>query len=178
MESIVLGSGCYWCSEAAFSIVKGVENVNPGYAGGRSEDANYETVSGGQTNHAEVVKIEFQTSIITLEDILNIFWIIHDPTTLNRQQHDVGRQYRSAIFYANSAQYSIAEQSIKAAQKLYSEPITTTLEALEGFYPAEENMHNYYLNHPDQAYCQIIINPKLTKLRQNYANKLKKSINN
>jgi peptide-methionine (S)-S-oxide reductase len=175
MESIVLGGGCFWCLEAAYQEINGVTEVVPGYAGGEVTDPTYEQVCGGQTGHAEVVKVTFDSKIISLTDILDIFWAIHDPTTRNRQGNDVGTQYRSIILYSGDEQKTAAEASIKKVAQLWPDPIVTQLEPLEKFYEAEEYHRNYFLNHPEQAYCQIVINPKLEKLRKKFNDKLKKS---
>ena len=174
METIVLGGGCFWCLEAAYQLINGVEKVVSGYAGGSASDAHYHTVSDGHTGHAEVVQLTFDPAIISLQDIFDIYWVIHDPTTLNRQGSDVGMQYRSVIFYANDEQKQIASDSIKNAGQLWNDPIVTELAQLDTFYPAEDYHQNYFENNPDQAYCQVIINPKLTKLRQKFAGQLKK----
>lgn len=170
---IVLGGGCFWCLEAAFQMVHGVEQVQSGYAGGDTSNPSYEQVVRGGTGHAEVVQIDFDEALISLENILNIFWTIHDPTSLNRQGADVGTQYRSVIFYADDAQKKAAENSLEEAQKLWDKPIVTSIEALEMFYPAEAYHKDYFKNHPEQAYCQMVINPKLAKLRKLHHDLLK-----
>lgn len=175
METIVLGGGCFWCLEASFNLIDGITQVTSGYAGGTEKEAEYYTVSSGSTGHAEVVEVSFDTSILKLSDVLDIFWAIHNPTTLNRQGNDVGPQYRSAIFYANEQQKNIAVESIAEIQKAWEDPVVTELTELEKFYPAEEYHQNYFENHPEQAYCQIIINPKLEKVRTKFAERLKKS---
>ncbi|MFO0955012.1 MAG: peptide-methionine (S)-S-oxide reductase MsrA [Candidatus Saccharibacteria bacterium] len=163
-----LGGGCFWCLEAAYQMIRGVKQVRPGYAGGTTKDPSYEAVCDGKTGHAEVVMIEFDEAQIRYEDILDVFWAIHDPTTLNQQGADVGTQYRSIIFYADESQKTTAEASRDAAQKLWDKPIVTEIQPLEAFYPAEDYHRNYFAQHPEQAYCQIVINPKLAKLRQLY----------
>lgn len=170
LESCVLGGGCFWCLEAAFTRTKGVENVVSGYAGGKSTNPTYEAVCGGETGHAEVVEIHFDPSVITYEDILNIFFSIHDPTTLNRQGHDVGTQYRSVIFYMNDEQKKTAEKVMKnlEEEKLFGDPIVTQLLPLEKFFVAEDDHQHYFDKNPEQAYCQIVIMPKLIKFRQKY----------
>lgn len=175
MEKIVLGGGCFWCLEAGFLMIDGVTDVVSGYAGGSPEDADYKSVSSGTTDHAEVVSVTFNTSIIELNDILDIFWAIHDPTTPNRQGNDVGPQYRSVIFYESEAQKTLAEQSIKQIQQLWEDPIVTQLTPLEKFYPAEDYHQRYFENNPSAAYCQVIINPKLLKLKQKFAARIKTS---
>lgn len=174
-ESIVLAGGCFWCTEASYQLIEGVISALPGYAGGSAAEADYDTVAEGRTAHAECVKVVFDPNVISLADILDIFWAIHDPTTPDRQGNDVGSQYRSAIFYANETQHEVVQQSVAAAQKLWDDPIVTEVAPLEAFYPAEDYHHNYFLSHPEQAYCQIVINPKLAKLRQKFAERIKKS---
>lgn len=173
-ESIILGGGCFWCLEAVFQRLKGVEAVTNGYSGGTVKSPTYDAVSGGQTGHAEVVKIDFTTDEINLKTILKIFWVIHDPTTRNRQGNDIGTQYRSVIFYTNEMQKHTAETSLKEdGQPLWKNPIVTELQPLEKFYPAETYHQNYFNTHPEQAYCQIVINPKVMKLKQKFASLLK-----
>lgn len=172
---IVLGGGCFWCLEAAYQMVKGVAKVTSGYAGGTVTNPSYEQVVGGGTGHAEVVMVEFDESVVSLEQVLVIFWTIHDPTTLNRQGADIGTQYRSAIFYVDPHQKAIAEASKQSAQKLWNQPIVTTIEPLEVFYEAEEYHKDYFARHPEQGYCQVVINPKLVKLRKKYHHLLKQS---
>lgn len=171
METIVLGGGCFWCIEAAFSKTKGVISAISGYAGGSVENPSYEQVCGGRTGHAEVVQVTFDTSKITLEDILHIYFLIHDPTTLNRQGHDIGTQYRSAVFYMNEKQKEAVEKVIAelSAEKIYTDPFVTEVLPLEVFYPAEDYHQHYFANNPEQAYCQAVIEPKLAKFRQKYS---------
>lgn len=147
-------------------MVRGVRNVRPGYAGGHTVHPTYEEVVRGGTGHAEAIEVDFDELIISLENILHIFWTIHDPTSLNRQGADVGTHYRSAIFYSDEEQKQTAEKSMQAAQKLWDKLIVTTLEPLTDFYEAEPYHKDYFANHPEQAYCQIVINPKLAKLRK------------
>ena len=173
MEKIVLAGGCFWCIEASFNLITGVKSAISGYAGGNEQDANYNDVGSGNTGHAEVVEVTFDTSVISLIDILDIFWSIHNPTTVNRQGNDVGTQYRSVIFYTNDQQKQIAEASIAEVQKLWDEPIVTTLDKLGTFYEAEDYHQNYFANNPGNGYCQVIINPKLQKLRQKFAERIK-----
>ena len=175
MEIIVLAGGCFWCTEAVFSIVKGVENVEPGYTGGSIPNPTYEQVSSGTTGHAEAVKVTFDSKVISLEEILEIFFATHDPTSINRQGADVGTQYRSVIFYYNKTQKITAEKVIAKLneQKIWDNLIVTDAEPLEVFYFAEEYHKEYYKKYPEQAYCQVVISPKVAKLRQRYINKLK-----
>lgn len=172
MESIVLGGGCFWCLEAGFRLINGITDAVSGYAGGTSKDAEYYAVGGGKTGHAEVVKVTFDTSIINLEEVLELFWAMHDPTTLNRQGNDSGPQYRSVIFYANDNQKQVAETSIENVGKLWDDPVVTQLAPLDEFFPAEDYHQNYFANNPDQAYCQVVINPKLQKLKQKFADRI------
>jgi peptide-methionine (S)-S-oxide reductase len=172
-QTVTLAGGCFWCLEAAYNTIRGVTAIIPGYAGGTQPDPTYEQVCGGTTGHAEVVQVSFDSAIITLQEILEIFWAIHDPTTPNRQGSDVGTQYRSMILYTSQGQKQIAEDSIKAVAKLWPNPIVTELVPLQTFYPAEEYHRNYFERHPSQAYCQVVINPKLKHLREQFTAKLK-----
>lgn len=168
--SAYLGGGCFWCLEAIYQRVKHVEHVTSGYGGGTLDNPTYEQVGGGSTGHAEVVKVDFDPKQITYEKLLEIFWHIHDPTTLDRQGQDVGPQYRSIILYANEEEKSAAERSLKdVGQPLWPAPIVTQIQPLEKFYPAEDYHQNYFNNHPEAAYCQVVINPKLAKFNQNFA---------
>ncbi len=170
LEKIVLGGGCFWCLDAAFSRTKGVQEVTAGYAGGSVPDPTYDNVCSGSTGYAEVVEIEFDPAEITLEDILHIFFTIHDPTTLNRQGHDMGTQYRSVIYYMNKEQEEAAGKVIKEleAEKVYDSSFVTEVAPLDKFYKAENHHQDYFRNNPDQAYCQIVIAPKIAKFRQKY----------
>jgi peptide-methionine (S)-S-oxide reductase len=170
VEKAVLGGGCFWCLDAAYSRTKGVKKVTTGYAGGYGANPSYREVCGGETGHAEVVEIEFDPSVITYEDILGIFFTIHDPTTLNRQGHDVGTQYRSVIFYLNEEQKKSAEKIMQEIgdEKLYDDPIVTQLLPLEKFYEAEDYHQQYFDKNPDQAYCQLVIMPKLVKFKEKF----------
>jgi peptide-methionine (S)-S-oxide reductase len=172
-ETAVLGGGCFWCLEAAYQMVAGVTEVAPGYAGGHTKNPDFWSVAGKTTGHAEVVRITFDPSVITFADILDIFWIIHDPTTKDRQGHDIGPEYRSIILYGSPQQQRTAEASRTKAQEHWPNPIVTEIKPLEVFYEAEEEHHNYFKKNPDQAYCQIVINPKLAKLRAAFAHRLK-----
>jgi peptide-methionine (S)-S-oxide reductase len=168
-----LGGGCFWCLEAAYQLIKGVDKVVPGYAGGASPNPTYDTIHSQDSGHAEVVQIIFDESVITYKDILDIFWAIHDPTTLNRQGNDVGPEYRSIILYHDEGQKQQALRSIDDVQKLWKDPVVTEIKKLDIFYEAEPEHHNYFNKHPGQAYCQVIINPKLEKLRVKFSLKLK-----
>lgn len=170
-ETIVLGGGCFWCLDATYKLVKGVAEVEEGYAGGTLANPTYEQVCMGNTGHAEVVRVAFDPSVITLDSILDIFWTIHDPTTLNRQAYDVGTEYRSIILYSDDTQRIIAATSKEKAQALWDDPIVTEIKLLDQFYPAEDYQKDYEKNRPD--YCQIIINPKLSKVRQKFSHLLR-----
>lgn len=165
MELIVLGGGCFWCLEAIFQRVDGVKSVMTGYAGGRIENPTYEQVCAGATGHAEVVKIEFEPNRVTLEELLEIFWQTHDPTTQDQQGNDFGTQYRSIILWNKNQQQEIAELSLKDAEnsRRFNSSIVTEIVHLEKFYPAENYHQNYYRNNPNQPYCKLVINPKLKK---------------
>lgn len=165
MKSIVLGGGCFWCTEAVFQEVDGVFSVVPGYAGGQTAHPTYEAVCTGQTGHAEVVKLEYDEAVIMLPEILRVFFLTHDPTSLNRQGADEGTQYRSAIYYNDETDRAVIDEFIAEAAKQSAEPIVTEVALLEAFYEAEPYHHNYFRSHPEQAYCVAVINPKLAKLR-------------
>lgn len=162
-EKVLLGGGCFWCIEAVCRRVKGVVSAVSGYAGGEMPNPDYRSVCSGTTGHAEVVEITFDPSVITFEEILEIFWVIHDPTTLNRQGADTGTQYRSVIYYQNEVQKAAAEASIAEAQKRFDSPIVTELSPAPTFYPAEAYHQNYYDLNPNQGYCQVVIAPKVQK---------------
>jgi peptide-methionine (S)-S-oxide reductase len=174
-EMVTLGGGCFWCLEAVYEQLKGVEAVVSGYCGGEVANPTYEQVCTGTTGHAEVVQITFDSSAITFRDILNVFFTIHDPTTLNRQGADVGTQYRSAIFYHSPEQRQVAEEAIAelTAAGLWNDPIVTEVVPLSTFYPAEEYHQGYFRRNPYQGYCQIVIAPKVAKFRQQYVDQLK-----
>jgi peptide methionine sulfoxide reductase msrA/msrB len=168
-EAAYLGGGCFWCLEASFKLVKGVKSAVSGYAGGTVSDPTYGQVCGGQTGHAEVVKIDFDRTSISFEGILEVFFALHDPTTPNRQGNDIGPQYRSIILYASDLQKEIAQNFVKHldAEKIFSVPIVTEIEPFENFYPAEENHQNYYERNAAAPYCRIVIAPKMAKIRNN-----------
>ena len=172
-QVIVLGGGCFWCLEAAYQQIKGVQSVVPGYAGGNTDNPSYYDLHDKETGHAEVVRVTFDQKEISLEEILDIFWAIHNPTTPNRQGNDVGSEYRSIILYGDDAQKQVIEKSVVAVQKLWDNPVVTEVKSLEKFYEAEPEHHNYFERNPSQAYCQLVINPKLEKLRAKFASKLK-----
>jgi peptide-methionine (S)-S-oxide reductase len=175
-QTATLGGGCFWCLDAAYRQIEGVAGVVSGYAGGRRPNPTYEQVSTGATGHAEVVQVEFDPSVISYGEILDILWTIHDPTTLNRQGADVGTQYRSVIFYADEAQKAAAEASRRAVQELWSNPVVTEIVPLEAFYPAEEYHQDYFARNPGQGYCVAVINPKLDKLRKRHQSRLKATV--
>ncbi|MEG8947867.1 peptide-methionine (S)-S-oxide reductase MsrA [Rosettibacter firmus] len=174
-ESIILGGGCFWCTEAIFQRVKGITSVVSGYSGGNVANPTYELVCTGKTGHAEVVKITYDPKVITLEEILEIFFSTHDPTTLNQQGADIGTQYRSVIFYYNENQKRIAEDIIKKleSEKIWDKPIVTELMEFKNFYKAEDYHQNYYNNNTHQPYCSFVISPKLNKLKKFFKEKLK-----
>ena len=171
-ETATLAGGCFWCLEAAYLQLRGVKAVISGYAGGVRPDPSYEQVVSGATGHAETVQITYDPTVISYTDLLEVFWIIHNPTTLNQQGYDRGTQYRSIIFYASGAQLAEAKASIAVVAKLWPDPIVTEVIPLEVFYPAEAYHQRYFENNPEQAYCQAIINPKLAKLREHFASLL------
>ena len=174
MEIITLGAGCFWCVEAVFQDIMGVESVVSGYSGGHLEDPSYRDVTTGRTGHAEVCQITFDPDVISLEEILEIYFESHDPTTLNRQGNDVGTQYRSVIFYHNEEQKEVAEQVLKKYDESgkWKNPIVTELAKFEKFYRAEDYHQNYFKNNPNQGYCRIIISPKVEKVRKTFKLKL------
>jgi peptide-methionine (S)-S-oxide reductase len=175
MATATLAGGCFWCLEAVFLRLRGVERVESGYAGGHVENPGYRAVCTGTTGHAEVVQIDYDPQQITYRELLEVFFAIHDPTTLNRQGADVGTQYRSAIFYHDDAQKQEAERTIAelGAQEIWDNPIVTEVVPLTKFYPAEDYHREYYDRNPEQGYCQVVISPKVAKLRQKFAEKLK-----
>lgn len=174
-QSVVLGGGCFWCTEAVFSELRGVLSVEPGYAGGTTPNPTYEQVCSGGTGHAEVVQVTYDPSVISFHDVLTVFFGTHDPTTMNRQGSDVGTQYRSTILYSFDEQKKEAEAFIKESeeQKLFSNSVMTTLEPLNVFYPSEEYHREFYKKNPDQGYCQAVINPKMAKFRKRYVELLR-----
>lgn len=170
----VLGGGCFWCLEALYGELKGVNEVVSGYAGGHTQNPTYESLHREDTGHAEVVEISFDDKVLTHRELLEIFFVIHDPTTPNRQGNDVGPEYRSVILYIDETQKQTAEDVINTfAKECWNGPIVTELKQLETFWPAEDYHQNYFINPSKQAYCQIVINPKLAKLRQTFADRLK-----
>lgn len=174
-EVATLGGGCFWCLEAVYDQLQGVTDVVSGYAGGAVENPTYEAVCGGRTGHAEVVQVTFNPDVITFDDILDVFFTIHDPTTLNRQGADVGTQYRSAIFTHSDAQQEAAQAAIQrvTAQGLWANPIVTEITPLERFYPAEDYHQEYFERNPYQGYCRVVIAPKVAKFRKQHMDRLK-----
>ena len=176
-QTATFGGGCFWCTEAVFEELKGVESVVSGYSGGTMPNPTYEQVCGGKTGHAEVIQIKFNPEIIPYTKLLEVFFIVHDPTTINRQGNDIGEQYRSVIFYSNEDHKKDAEDYIRelTEKKEFSSPIVTKVEPLKDFYSAEKHRQDYYAQNQDKPYCQIIINPKLNKFRQEFQELLKPS---
>lgn len=176
LETITLAGGCYWCVEAVYEKLEGVQSAVSGYAGGTKPNPTYEEVSTGASGYAEVVQITYDPKVTTLDDIFKVFFTVHDPTSLNRQGADVGTQYRSAIFYKNDEQKKAAQNIISALSKAkaYDKPIVTKLEPLTKFYKAENYHQNYYVNNKTQPYCQMVIQPKMEKFEKVFKDKLKK----
>jgi peptide-methionine (S)-S-oxide reductase len=175
-ELATLGGGCFWCLEPLYAELKGVTKVEPGYAGGQTPNPTYQQVCGGNTGHAEVVQVEFDPSIISFEDILHVFFSVHDPTTRNRQGADIGTQYRSAIFYHSPEQQSTAKRVIQEIESsgIWGRPIVTEVAPLTRFYVAEEYHHRYYERNPEQGYCRAVIAPKVAKFREKYLSMLRR----
>lgn len=175
-EVATLAGGCFWCLEAVYDELNGVTDVVSGYAGGRVRNPSYQAVCTGATGHAEVVQVTFDPDVLSFRNLLEVFFTIHDPTTLNRQGADVGTQYRSAVFYHSPEQKATAEAVIAElnAQHLWDAPIVTEVTALDTFYPAEDYHQEYFRNHPDQGYCRVVIAPKVAKFRKHYLEQLKR----
>jgi peptide-methionine (S)-S-oxide reductase len=173
-EVATLGGGCFWCLEPVFKDLRGVEQVVSGYSGGHVPDPSYQQVCAGSTGHAEVVQVTFDPEIISFRELLEVFFTIHDPTTLNRQGADVGTQYRSAIFYHTPQQQVVAEELIAElnAAKLWGRPIVTEVTPFTAFYPAEDYHQEYFARNPNQPYCQVVIAPKVAKFRKHFLEKL------
>ena len=174
-QTAVLGGGCFWCVEAAFNELQGVQSVVSGYMGGRVPNPSYEQVCSGKTGHVEVAGITFDPAVISYEDLLEVFFTVHDPTTLNRQGNDVGEQYRSVIFYRDEEQHETAGKVIAELIKdhAFADPIVTTVESASTFYPAEQYHQNYLANNPYQPYCIAVVSPKVKKIREKFASRLK-----
>lgn len=175
IEKATFAGGCFWCTEAVFKRVQGVEQVQSGFTGGYIKNPPYREVVTGRTGHAEAIEISFDSEIITYKELLEIFFATHDPTTLNRQQNDVGTQYRSAVFYHSQKQLKTAEAVMETLdqQGIFEDPIVTEIKEAGEFYKAEQEHRDYYDSHPNQPYCQYIITPKVAKLREGFASKLK-----
>jgi peptide-methionine (S)-S-oxide reductase len=175
-EIATLAGGCFWCLEAVFDDMKGVESVESGYMGGKTANPTYEEVCSGQTGHAEVTQLTFDPSAVSFKEILEVFFVIHDPTTLNRQGNDVGTQYRSAVFYHSPEQKSAAEQVIANlnSARIYDDPVVTEIAAASKFYVAEDYHQEYYRRNPGQPYCAYVVRPKVAKFRKHFLERLKK----
>lgn len=177
IEEATFGGGCFWCTEALFKQLRGVVEVLPGYAGGHTANPTYEEVCTGTTGHAEVVRVRFRPQEISYEQLVEYFFLTHDPTTPNRQGADVGPQYRSVIFYHSPQQKTVAERVKQRleAEKVFPAPIVTTIEPLTSFYPAESYHHDYFARHPQQPYCRFVIAPKVQKAREKFRSLLKEA---
>jgi peptide-methionine (S)-S-oxide reductase len=175
LETITLGGGCFWCTEAVFVKVRGVTDVESGYSNGRVERPSYEQVCTGQTGHNEVVKLTYDPADITLREILEIFFVIHDPTSLNRQGNDAGTQYRSGIYYSTPEQKQVADDLIRqmSQDKLFGAPIVTEVLPLANYWPAEAYHQDYFENNPNQGYCAFVVGPKVEKFRKTFAERVK-----
>jgi peptide-methionine (S)-S-oxide reductase len=165
-ESLVLGGGCFWCTEAAYELLPGVKDVESGYAGGKEPNPTYEQICAHATGHAEVIKIDYDPAEVSLEKLLAFFWKVHNPTQVGGQGNDHGPQYRSIILYANAAQKAAAEKSRAEAAKIFRDPITTEIVPLEKFWPAEKYHQDYFARNPNQGYCAVVIAPKIKKLEK------------
>ena len=174
VEKATLGGGCFWCVEAIYQQMKGVKDVMPGYAGGSTSNPSYEEVCSGSTGHAEVIQITYDPSVVSYAELLEVFWKVHDPTTLNRQGPDVGTQYRSIILYHDDKQKAIAEDSKQEINKsgFYEDPVVTEIVPLTKFYKAEAYHNNYFKNNPNQPYCSFMIKPKLEKFEKIFQDKV------
>jgi peptide-methionine (S)-S-oxide reductase len=175
MEQATFGGGCFWCTEAVFQNLKGVSKVVSGYMGGHKENPTYEDICGGDTNHAEIIRIDYEPELISFEDLLLVFFKTHDPTTPNRQGNDVGTQYRSVVFYENQEQKLAAENMIDQLEKelVFEQAIVTEVSPISKFYEAEDYHQNYFNNNPDKGYCAYVIQPKLAKFTRDFWDKLK-----
>lgn len=174
-EIAILGAGCFWCIETIFQQLNGVESVQSGYSGGHIKNPSYKEVCNGTTGHAEVARIDFNPEVVSFTEILEVFWKVHDPTTLNRQGGDIGTQYRSAVFYTSETQKELAEKyKTKLDQSgVYANPIVTEITAFDVFYPAEDYHNDYYNLHGDEQYCRLVIQPKVEKFKKVFSDKLK-----
>ena len=171
-KALIVGGGCFWCTEAVFETLKGVSDVESGYANGETLDPTYTQICTGATGHAEVIKITYDNSVITVDTLLDIFFVTHNPTTLNQQGGDRGTQYRSTILYTDEETKEAADASLQAAQNDYTDPIVTTIEPLECYYPAEDYHQDYYRQNPMQGYCNAVIPPKLAKLKAKFGKEM------
>ncbi len=167
-QTIILGGGCFWCTEAVFGDMAGVLETYPGYSGGTTANPTYEQVCSGTTGHAEVMKLVYDEEVLLITKVLQIFFAMHDPTSLNKQGNDVGTQYRSVIYFTNAKQKKVIDEFIVEAKKEYTQPIVTEVKELDHFYPAEEYHHNYFKNNPEQAYCSFVIAPKVKKIQEKF----------
>jgi len=176
-EEATFGAGCFWCTEAIYEQIHGIVDAEAGFSGGNVKNPSYREVVSGNTGHAEVARIKYDPEIISFEELLEVFWHTHNPTTLNRQGADIGTQYRSAIFYHNDEQKRIAEKSFKKTDEsdLWEDPIVTEIAPLENYYKAENYHQNYYENNPNAGYCQIVIAPKIKKFKKEFSYLLKKA---
>lgn len=165
MKTIFLGGGCFWCLEAVYQQLSGISSIESGYMDGNVDNPTYEQVCGGDTGHAEVIKIDYDPNIVSLTKILDIFWQIHNPTTLNQQGNDIGSQYRSAVFVVDNSELELVQSSLNQAQTLWSDPIVTQISIASKFYKAENYHQDYYNQHSWQPYCQMVINPKVSKVK-------------
>lgn len=177
LEVATFGAGCFWCVEAVYELVEGIEHVESGYSGGHVENPSYRAVTSGRTGHAEVARIHFDPDVISYNELLTVLWHTHNPTTLNRQGNDVGTQYRSVIFYHNEEQKKIAETSLMEIEEegLWDDPIVTTIEPLKNYYVAENYHQNYFENNPNAGYCSYVIAPKIKKFKNEFKHLLKTS---
>ena len=173
MEKFTLAGGCFWCLDSAYIQLKGISYVTCGYAGGHDPNPNYESVCNGTTGHAEVVSIEFDPEVISRETILDVFFTVHDPTQLNRQGHDIGTQYRSAMFYETPGQRELFESAVARANEMWGGRVVTEIAELEKFYPAEDYHQDYFANNPTQGYCVAVVAPKVGKVRQSFSHLIK-----
>ena len=174
-KEATFGAGCFWCIEACFQELKGVLDVKPGYSGGHIKNPAYKEVCSGRTGHAEVAQVIYDESIISFEELLEVFWFVHDPTTLNRQGNDIGDQYRSVIFYHDDSQKEVAESYKQklTEENVWEDPIVTLIEPINNFYPAEDYHKNYFNNNNDEPYCRAVVRPKVDKFKSVFSQKLK-----
>lgn len=174
-KEATFGAGCFWCIEACFQELKGVLDVKPGYSGGHIKNPAYKEVCSGRTGHAEVARVIYDESIISFEELLEVFWFVHNPTTLNRQGNDIGDQYRSVIFYHDDSQKEVAESYKQklTEENVWEDPIVTLIEPINNFYPAEDYHKNYFNNNSDEPYCRAVVRPKVDKFKSVFSQKLK-----